>query len=168
MLGIAAEETERQRETLPKAVRRVSHRIVFYYVGAVFVLGLNLSANDPILGKRLSGPYYPGAFITMVQRANVPELAPVINVVMIIAAISVANADIYVGVKHPIDRLTCRVELCTHWPARDMRRNFSKSKTDLKFLIWLLQFQRYLGRLLIWDRNSFQAMYCSHDLNSEA
>jgi amino acid transporter len=114
MLGIAAEETERQRETLPKAVRRVSHRIIFNYVGLIFVLGLNLSSNDPILGKRLSGPYYPGAFITMVQRANLPELAPIINVVMIIAAVSVANADIYVGVRYTLTNLIFRVVLYLH------------------------------------------------------
>lgn len=99
VIGITAEETERQRETLPRAVKRVSHRIVFYYVGAVLVLGLNLSANDPILEERLSLLHYPGAFITMLQRANIPVLPHVVNAIMIIAAISVANADIYVGVK---------------------------------------------------------------------
>ena len=99
VIGITAEETERQRESLPKAIKRVSHRIVLYYVGAAFVLGLNLSANDPILQNQLSLPHYPGAFIVMLQRANIPELANVVNAVMIIAAISVANADIYVGVE---------------------------------------------------------------------
>jgi amino acid permease len=47
--GIAADETERQRETLPRAVWRISNRLIVYYVGATFVLGLNVSAHDPIL-----------------------------------------------------------------------------------------------------------------------
>src|SRR5271154_3746623 len=53
MIGIAAHETERQRETLPHAVRRISHRIIFYYVGAIFVLGLNVSVRDQILAENV-------------------------------------------------------------------------------------------------------------------
>src|SRR5881394_3196258 len=49
IIGIIAEETERQRETLPHGVRRVAIRSILYHVGAVFVLGLNVSANDPLL-----------------------------------------------------------------------------------------------------------------------
>lgn len=104
IIGITAEETERQRETLPKAVKRVSHRIIFYYVGAVLVLGLNVSANDPILAQLpldslTSTPTYPGGFITMLQRANIQGLPNIVNAVMIIAALSVANADLYVTVR---------------------------------------------------------------------
>jgi Amino acid permease len=49
LIGIAAGETERPRENLPKIVRHVSVRIVVYYVGAVLALGLTVSSNDPIL-----------------------------------------------------------------------------------------------------------------------
>jgi yeast amino acid transporter len=103
IIGITAKETERQRETLPKAVKRVSYRIIFYYVGAILVLGLNVSANDPILATYLSNGLtsrpYPGGFIIMLQRANIRGLPHVVNAVMIIAAISVSNADIYVTVR---------------------------------------------------------------------
>ena len=103
IIGITAEETERQRETLPKAVKRISYRIIFYYVGAILVLGLNVSAEDPILGTwLLDDPTtrpYPGGFIIMLQRANIRGLPHIVNAVMIIAAISVSNADIYVTVR---------------------------------------------------------------------
>jgi amino acid transporter len=103
IIGMTAVETERQRETLPKAVKRISHRIIFYYIGAILVLSLNLSANDPILPMRVadeedSTRYYHGGFITMFQRANIPILPHIVNAVMIIAALSVSNADIYVAV----------------------------------------------------------------------
>ena len=100
LIGIAADETERQRETLPKAVRRVSYRLVFYYVGAVFVLGLNVSANDPVLQSSLfsSASSYQSTFVLMVRRANIPGLGNVINAVALIAVISVANANLYVSV----------------------------------------------------------------------
>lgn len=98
LIGIAADETERQRETLPKAVRRVSYRIVFYYVGCVVVLGLNVSAQDPVLASYVSTGSYTSPFELMVRRAGIPGLAHVINVVALIAVTSVANANLYVSV----------------------------------------------------------------------
>jgi yeast amino acid transporter len=100
LIAIAADETENQRSTLPKAVRRVAFRIWFYYVGAVFVLGLNVSANDPLLRNSLSDPHgsYESPFVLMVRRAGIPGLSHVINAVALIASLSVANANLYVSV----------------------------------------------------------------------
>ena len=53
IIGMTAVETERQRETLPNCFKHITRRIIFYYVGAILVLGLNVSANDPILPKRV-------------------------------------------------------------------------------------------------------------------
>lgn len=49
LLGIICWETEAPRHTLPKAARRVSYRIILYYCFAIFVLGLTVSDNDPML-----------------------------------------------------------------------------------------------------------------------
>jgi yeast amino acid transporter len=68
-----------------------------YYVGAVLVLGLNLSPDDPALSP--ANPNYPGGFIIMAQRAGIPVLPHIINAVMIIAALSVAIANLYVVVR---------------------------------------------------------------------
>jgi yeast amino acid transporter len=97
LLGITADETARQRDNIPKAVKRVSHRIVVYYVSATFMLGLTVSANDPILTQTDSTIYH-GAFVVMLQRAGIPGLPHLVNAVMIIAALSVATADVYVAV----------------------------------------------------------------------
>jgi len=97
LVGVAAEECERQRITLPKAVRRVAYRIIFYYVAAAFVLGLNVSANDPVLRSNLSKSY-AGPFVLMLRRAGIPGLPNVVNAVGLIASISVANANMYITV----------------------------------------------------------------------
>lgn len=99
VIGITADETERQRVTLPHAARRVPHRIIPYYVLAVFVLGLTVSSSDPITKLLSSGDpvrNYPGGFIIMAERAGIPGLPHIINTVLIIAALSTATADIYV------------------------------------------------------------------------
>jgi yeast amino acid transporter len=104
IIGITADETERQRVTLPKAARRVSYRIILYYVLAVFVLGLTVSYNDPIILLPSSGNpvrNFPGGFIIMAERAGIRILPHIINAVMIIAALSTATADLYVTVNNP-------------------------------------------------------------------
>ena len=98
MIAIAADETERQRETLPKAVRRVSYRLPFYYVGAIFVLGLNVSSLDPVLFNSLTSSGFFSPFVLMVERAGIPVLPHLINAVALIAVLSVANANLYVSV----------------------------------------------------------------------
>lgn len=98
-VGITADEAERQRETLPRACDRVTRRIGWLYVGAMFILGMNLYAGDLILSQGIVNTNtFQGGFIVMLLRANIPILPDIINVVMILAVVGVANADLYVAV----------------------------------------------------------------------
>jgi amino acid permease len=99
-IAITAGEVERPRQTVPKAVRRVINRLNLYYVGAVLVLGLNLSSNDPILQWSLNNANvsYHGPFVLMAQRAGIPSFGDFLNVMALGAAFSVANASLYVTV----------------------------------------------------------------------
>ena len=97
IIGIVAEETERPRATIPHSVRRVAYRGLIYHAGAVFVLGLNVSANDPIL-KIIATQEYASPFALMVQRAGIPILAHIINGVSVVALLGVANTRLYVSV----------------------------------------------------------------------
>jgi len=104
IIGITANEAERPRETLPKAARRITKRLSVLYIGASFVLGLNLSSNDPQLRYFISNPQttYQGPFVLMIERAGIPGLAHVVNAVVLIAALSVGNTNLYASVS--IDR----------------------------------------------------------------
>jgi yeast amino acid transporter len=104
ILGITANEVERPRETVPKAVRRVAKRLTFYYVGTIFILGVNLSARDPVLGYYISNPdsSYQGPFVLMAQRANIPGLDHLLNAIALISAVSLGNANLYVTVWVPM------------------------------------------------------------------
>jgi len=110
LVAITAWETEYPRHTLPKVVRRVAYRIIFYYLAAVLILGLTVSPNDALLSLPLSpavtdpnDPHpliYRGAWVVMALRAGLGSAVPdIINGVMIIATVSVATLDIYVAVK---------------------------------------------------------------------
>lgn len=121
IIGITANEAEKPRETVPKAVRRVARRIVFYYVGTIFVLGLNVSADDPVLASYVTNSMggYQGPFVLMFNRANIAGLTHVLNAMSIVASLSVANANLYVTVE-PIVAAYIRAELSTPWRERDM------------------------------------------------
>jgi amino acid transporter len=103
---MTAEETEKQRVMIPRAVNKVVSRLIFYNVGAILVLGLNLSADDPILPLYATqDPRYPGGFIVMIERAGIGRgLSYFVNAVMLVAALSVGIADLYVTVRY-----------CTFW-----------------------------------------------------
>ena len=85
----------------------MSGRIVFYYTVAIFVLGLTVSSNDPLLQLPTdTNPRYPGGFIIMAKRAGIPVIPDIINAVMIISIVSVVTLDIYVTVlRHAICNL---------------------------------------------------------------
>jgi amino acid permease len=98
LVGIAADEAERQRTVLPKAVRRVSWRVLIYYVGAITVLGLNLSATDPILQNSVkTGQLTYVPFGLMFERAGIPVLNQIVAAVALLASASSANTSLYLG-----------------------------------------------------------------------
>lgn len=138
LIGIAAEETERQRYNLPKVVRRVSYRLIFYYVAAVFVLGLNVQANDPVLFDELSsGSGYFSPFILMVERAGISGLRHVINAVALIASVSVANANLYLSVLPLCNSINGRTEPFMLLQRRNKLPNSLKLRIDSMSLIML-------------------------------
>jgi amino acid permease len=145
IIGIVAEETERQRETLPSAVRRVAYRGLLYHIGILFVLGLNVSSNDPIL-KVIVTSDYASPFELMVERAGIPSLKHVINAVTVIAILGAANTRLYVSVSLYGRSTNRSVELYTPLQMRDKLQEFSKRRESGRFqrLVWLsLLFQGY-------------------------
>ena len=124
ILGLVAEEASRQRETLPRAVRRVSYRVTFYYVAAVFVLGLNISVQDPVLYNIAQGGWL-SPFVLMVERAGLPKMKNFVNAIILVGLTSTANTRLYVSV-HVLsyDLTNNRVEHWPHWQMRAKRLVF--------------------------------------------
>lgn len=51
MVAVAAGEAANPRKNIPKAVRRVFWRILFFYVLGSFFIGVTISSNDPVSWK---------------------------------------------------------------------------------------------------------------------
>ena len=102
-VAVAAGEAENPRHNIPKAVRRVFWRILFFYVLGSLAIGVLLPYNEPRLLDALSSDAPGGAaspWVIAVYRAGVPVLPSIINAVILTSATSSANAFLYTGSRY--------------------------------------------------------------------
>ncbi|BGP19354.1 hypothetical protein JCM10213_006860 [Rhodosporidiobolus nylandii] len=94
IVALTAGEAENPRRNVPKAINRVFWRIIFFYVVGVLMMSLIVSPNDPNLlngtGNAASSPWVIG-----IERAGIKALPHIINAVILVAAFSAGNSDLY-------------------------------------------------------------------------
>lgn len=103
LVAVAAGETENPRHNVPKAVRRVFWRILFFYVLGSLAIGVLVASNDPhLLSAQKSGA--AGAarspWVIGIVNAGIPVLPSIINAVILTSASSSANAFLYTGSRY--------------------------------------------------------------------
>lgn len=91
--GLAAAETERPATSLPKAVKLVFWRVLLFYVLSQTIVGMLVPHNDSHLGVTSDGTSSP--FVIAIERAGISVLPSVMNGIILVAIISVANAAVY-------------------------------------------------------------------------
>lgn len=103
MVAVAAGEAENPRKNIPKAVRRVFWRILFFYVlGSLAISVLVSSTDSHLLSAQASGA--AGAaqspWVIGIQNAGIAVLPSIINAVILTSASSSANAFLYTGSRY--------------------------------------------------------------------
>ncbi|KAK3935078.1 amino acid permease/ SLC12A domain-containing protein [Diplogelasinospora grovesii] len=103
LVAVAAGEAENPRKNIPKAVRRVFWRILFFYVLGSLAIGVLVASNDPhLLSAQESGA--AGAaqspWVIGIQNAGIAVLPSIINAVILTSASSSANAFLYTGSRY--------------------------------------------------------------------
>lgn len=99
MVAVAAGEAENPRKNIPKAVRRVFWRILFFYVLGTLAIGVLIPYTaDGLLGNTGTGASSP--WVIAIVRAGVPVLPSIINAVILTSASSSANAFLYTGSRY--------------------------------------------------------------------
>ncbi|KAL8836348.1 MAG: hypothetical protein Q9170_002962 [Blastenia crenularia] len=103
LVAVAAGEAENPRHNIPKAVRRVFWRILFFYVLGTLAIGVLIPYDEPrLLGAIAAGA--PGGaaspWVIAVYRAGVPVLPSIINAVILTSATSSANAFLFTGSRY--------------------------------------------------------------------
>lgn len=98
LTGIVAAEASNPRKSIPKAVKLTMYRIIVFYVITIFLLGLNVSYNDPQFSKEngevgiASSP-----FLIAIINSGFNVLPDFFNACILIFVFSAANSDLYVA-----------------------------------------------------------------------
>lgn len=99
MVAIAAGEAENPLKNIPKAVRRVFWRILFFYVLGSLAIGVLVSSNNPDLSSDKPGAF-ASPWVIAIKLAGIKGLDSVINAVILTSASSSANAFLYTGSRY--------------------------------------------------------------------
>jgi len=96
LVGLCAAETENPRKTLPTAVKQVFWRICLFYMVSLTIVGCLVPYNDPdLLNGSGSSDANASPFVIAVRNAGISVVPSIMNVVIMIAVLSVGNSSIY-------------------------------------------------------------------------
>ncbi|KAJ3073652.1 hypothetical protein HDU98_000994 [Podochytrium sp. JEL0797] len=96
MLGLTAGEASNPRKTVPKAINGTFFKIFFFYIGALFFVGVLLSPNDPILQSETIDT---SPFVWVYNQVGITFAAHLMNFVIITAVVAAANSAIYASAR---------------------------------------------------------------------
>ena len=95
LVGLAAAETANPRKSLPTAVKQVFWRITLFYIVSLTLVGLLVPYDDPRLIGGSSSDAKASPFVIAIKNAGIKGLDSVMNVVIMIAVLSVGNSAVY-------------------------------------------------------------------------
>ncbi|KAF2740214.1 hypothetical protein EJ04DRAFT_540291 [Polyplosphaeria fusca] len=100
MVAVAAGEAANPRKNIPKAVRRVFWRILFFYVLGSLAIGVTVPSNDATLTDENAKGAQASPWVIAMQNAGIPVLPHIINAVILTSAASSGNAFLYTGSRY--------------------------------------------------------------------
>lgn len=84
------------RKTVPKAINKVFFRILVFYIGSLFFVGLLVPYNSPQLESN-SAVIASSPFVISIQNAGTKVLPDIFNAVVLVTILSAGNSNVYVG-----------------------------------------------------------------------
>lgn len=96
LVGLAAAETSNPRKTLPTAIKQVFWRICLFYIVSLTLVGLLVPYNEEhLLSGTSSADAAASPFVIAINNAGIQVLPHIMNVVIMIAVLSVGNSSVY-------------------------------------------------------------------------
>lgn len=95
IVGLAAAETSSPEKTLPRATKQVFWRITLFYLLSLTILGLIVPFTDPGLLGDSSASVSVSPFVIAIKNAGIRGLPSVMNTVVLLSILSVANSAVY-------------------------------------------------------------------------
>lgn len=99
LTGIVAAEAQNPRKNIPKAIKLTMYRIIIFYIITIFLLGMCVAYDDPLLvaasAKSTSAAASP--FVVAIQNSGIKVLPHIFNVCVLMFVFSACNSDLYVA-----------------------------------------------------------------------
>jgi L-asparagine transporter-like permease len=92
IIAVTAGEAERPEVTIPRAMRNIVYRLIFFYVLAIAIMVTMVPWNQT---SNSSG----SPFVTAFAAAHVPFAAAIMNFVVLTAALSSVNTNLYLSTR---------------------------------------------------------------------
>ncbi|THH12746.1 hypothetical protein EW146_g7405 [Bondarzewia mesenterica] len=99
LIGVTVGEAENPRKNIPIAIRRTFFRILIFYIGGVFVIGLIVPSTEDnlfVANKAKTGAA-ASPFVVATTLAGIRVLNHIINAAILLFVLSAANSDLYIG-----------------------------------------------------------------------
>ncbi|KZV72902.1 dicarbixylic amino acid permease [Peniophora sp. CONT] len=99
LIGVTVGEAQNPRKNIPIAIRRTFWRIVVFYIGGVFILGMIVPRTVPDLFVANSSKTGAAAspFVVATTLVGIRVLNHIINACILLFVLSAANSDLYIG-----------------------------------------------------------------------
>jgi amino acid transporter, AAT family len=94
IIAVTAGEAERPEVTIPRAMRNIVYRLIFFYVLAIAIMVAMVPWSQSG-GSSLSG----SPFVTAFAAAHIPFAAAIMNFVVLTAALSSVNTNLYLSTR---------------------------------------------------------------------
>jgi amino acid transporter len=107
LVGLTAAETKNPEKQLPRAIKQTVFRIVVFYLVSLLMVGLLVRADNPNLLNAGNDNTKDSIFVLAFINAGVKGLPSVMNVVITLSVLSVANSCTY-GSTRTIQALAAR------------------------------------------------------------
>ncbi|CDK26886.1 unnamed protein product [Kuraishia capsulata CBS 1993] len=96
LTGVSAGETANPRKAVPNAINKVIFRILIFYIGTLFFIGLLVPYNDPKLTS--SDSYISSSpFLIAIENSGTKVLPHIFNAIILSTIISAGNSNVYIG-----------------------------------------------------------------------
>lgn len=94
VVAVTAGESENPKEAMPKAIKQVFFRILFFYIGSIFIIACLIPYTDPrLLNEGSNVAMSP--FTIIFERVGVLFAASVMNAVILTSVLSAGNSGLY-------------------------------------------------------------------------
>ncbi|KAI0030743.1 dicarbixylic amino acid permease [Vararia minispora EC-137] len=99
LVGVTVGEAQNPRRNIPIAIRRTFLRIVVFYIGGVFVIGLTVprTADNLFIANSSKVGAAASPFVVATTLVGIRVLNHIINACILIFVLSAANSDLYIA-----------------------------------------------------------------------